>query len=52
MVNIAGQRAHFSLSKKVRLNNLVFHATVKWKIDKVGGNLGKKIFYDWDGGTY
>lgn len=52
MVNTVGQRVLFSLSKIVLLNNLAIQATVKWKIDKVGGILGKKIFYHWDGGTY
>jgi hypothetical protein len=37
------------LSKIVLLNNFTIKATVKWKIEKVGGKLGKKIFYNWDG---
>jgi hypothetical protein len=52
MENIVVQQGQFILSKNVLLNNSAIKATVERKNDKVGGNLGKKIFYDWYGWTY
>jgi hypothetical protein len=40
------------LSEIVCLNNSAIKATVERKNGKVGGNPGKKIFYDWYGWTY
>lgn len=43
---------HIYLSNNVLLNYVFFKDKVEGKIEKVGGNIGKAIFYNWHGWAY